>query len=158
MSVRDRQFVKFTVALIALSVVAMALIIYLAEHHSYSGGSAVGSGLAIIGLILILGPVGVIFAGYASWFGTGQSRQFPRSGFALRLPVYVVLAILLWYGLAYVTEGFGLTLDTVIYFPAVAAVLAALAAASVSFDHRIVRTTQYAKTKSPARGGALSNF
>jgi len=142
MSVRDRQFVKFTVALIALSVVAMALIIYVAEHQSFAGASAVGGSLAILGLILVLGPVGVVAAGYVSWFGTGQSRQFPRSGFALRLPVYVVLAILLWYASAYFTEGFGITLDTVIYFPAVAALLGALAAASVSFNKRIVRTAQ----------------
>jgi hypothetical protein len=142
MSVRDRQFVKFTAALIALSVLAMAFIVYLAEHHSFSGGSAVGTGLAIMGLILVLGPFGVIAAGYVAWIATGQPQSFPKSGFALRLPVYVVLAIVLWWCFNYVTDGFGVSLDTVMYFPAAAALLGALVAASVSLDKRIVRTAQ----------------
>ena len=142
MSVRDRQFVKFTVALIVLSVIAMALIVYLAEHHSFSGGSAVGTSLAIMGLILILGPVGVIAAGYAAWIATGQAQAFPKSGFALRLPIYVVIAIVLWWCLNYLSGGFGVSFETVMYFPAGAALFGALVAASVSFSKRIVHTAQ----------------
>jgi hypothetical protein len=142
MSVRDRQFVKFAVTFIVLSIAAMALIVYLAEHHAFSGASAVASGLAIMGLILLLGPVGVIVAGYLAWIITGQSRAFPHSGFAYRLPLFAVLAIAIWYGFNYLSNGFGVAFETVMYFPAGAALLGALVAASVSFSKRIVHTAQ----------------